>query len=142
MMTGSAPGYSGYLTLAKRPLSRSNHWARWEGVQNFAGQPPALPLPVVGGRFKEHSTQTTWPPPKPVLEMTNDRLKIFTGNANPALAQEICQSLGMELGTRHGEAVFRPAKSTSRIKENVRGKDVFIVQPTCTPVERNLMELR
>jgi len=36
--------------------------------------------------------------PKPVSAMTNDRLKIFTGNANPALAQEICQALGMELG--------------------------------------------
>jgi ribose-phosphate pyrophosphokinase len=72
--------------------------------------------------------------------MTNDRLKIFTGNANPALAQEICQALGMELG-RAMVRQFSDGEIYLQIKENVRGKDVFIVQPTCTPVERNLMEL-
>jgi ribose-phosphate pyrophosphokinase len=78
--------------------------------------------------------------PKPVLEMTNDRLKIFTGNANPALAQEICQALGMELG-RAMVKQFSDGEIYLQIKENVRGEDVFIIQPTCTPVERNLMEL-
>jgi ribose-phosphate pyrophosphokinase len=77
---------------------------------------------------------------KPVPEMTNDRLKIFTGNANPALAQEICQALGMELG-RAMVKQFSDGEIYLQIKENVRGEDVFIVQPTCTPVERNLMEL-
>jgi ribose-phosphate pyrophosphokinase len=77
---------------------------------------------------------------KPVSAMTNDRLKIFTGNANPALAQEICQSLGMELG-RAMVKQFSDGEIYLQIKENVRGEDVFIVQPTCTPVERNLMEL-
>ena len=72
--------------------------------------------------------------------MTNDRLKIFTGNANPALAQEICQALGMELG-RAMVRQFSDGEIYLQIKENVRGKDVFIVQPTCTPVERSLMEL-
>ena len=72
--------------------------------------------------------------------MTNDRLKIFTGNANPALAQEICQSLGMELG-RAMVKQFSDGEIYLQIKENVRGEDVFIIQPTCTPVERNLMEL-
>ena len=72
--------------------------------------------------------------------MTNDRLKIFTGNANPALAQEICQALGMELG-RAMVKQFSDGEIYLQIKENVRGEDVFIVQPTCTPVERNLMEL-
>jgi ribose-phosphate pyrophosphokinase len=78
--------------------------------------------------------------PKPVSAMTNDRLKIFTGNANPALAQEICQALGMELG-RAMVKQFSDGEIYLQIKENVRGEDVFIVQPTCTPVERNLMEL-
>ena len=78
--------------------------------------------------------------PKPVSAMTNDRLKIFTGNANPALAQEICQALGMELG-RAMVRQFSDGEIYLQIKENVRGEDVFIVQPTCTPVERNLMEL-
>jgi ribose-phosphate pyrophosphokinase len=78
--------------------------------------------------------------PKPVSAMTNDRLKIFTGNANPALAQEICQALGMELG-RAMVKQFSDGEIYLQIKENVRGEDVFIIQPTCTPVERNLMEL-
>src|SRR5271157_1453105 len=77
---------------------------------------------------------------KPILEMTNDRLKIFTGNANPALAQEICQALGMELG-RAMVKQFSDGEIYLQIKENVRGEDIFIIQPTCTPVERNLMEL-
>jgi len=72
--------------------------------------------------------------------MTNDRLKIFTGNANPALAQEICHALGMELG-RAMVKQFSDGEIYLQIKENVRGEDVFIIQPTCTPVERNLMEL-
>ena len=72
--------------------------------------------------------------------MTNDRLKIFTGNANPALAQEICQALGMEVG-RAMVKQFSDGEIYLQIKENVRGEDVFIIQPTCTPVERNLMEL-
>jgi len=78
--------------------------------------------------------------PKPVSAMTNDRLKIFTGNANPALAQEICQALGMELG-RAMVRQFSDGEIYLQIKENVRGEDVFIIQPTCTPVERSLMEL-
>ena len=72
--------------------------------------------------------------------MTNDRLKVFTGNANPALAQEICQALGMELG-RAMVKQFSDGEIYLQIKENVRGEDVFIIQPTCTPVERNLMQL-
>jgi ribose-phosphate pyrophosphokinase len=72
--------------------------------------------------------------------MTNDRLKVFTGNANPSLAQEICQALGMELG-RAMVKQFSDGEIYLQIKENVRGEDVFIIQPTCTPVERNLMEL-
>src|SRR5512142_3435534 len=78
--------------------------------------------------------------PKPIREMTHDRLKIFAGNANPPLAQEICQDLGIDLG-RAMVKQFSDGEIYLQIKENVRGADVFIVQPTCTPVDRNLMEL-
>jgi ribose-phosphate pyrophosphokinase len=78
--------------------------------------------------------------PKPILEMTRDRLKIFTGNANPALAQEIAAACGVDLG-RAMVKQFSDGEIYLQIKENVRGADVFVVQPTCTPVERNLMEL-
>ncbi len=72
--------------------------------------------------------------------MTHDRIKIFTGNANPALTREICASLGLELA----EAVvkqFADGETYPQILENVRGADVFVVQPTCRPVNDHLMEL-
>jgi ribose-phosphate pyrophosphokinase len=72
--------------------------------------------------------------------MTPDRLKVFSGNANPALAHEICASLGMELG-RAMVRVFSDGEIHVQIQENVRGADVFLIQPTSTPVDRNLMEL-
>ena len=70
----------------------------------------------------------------------HDRLQLFSGNANPLLAQEICQNLGMELGCAMVRQ-FSDGEIYLQIQENVRGADVFIIQPTCTPVDRNLMEL-
>jgi ribose-phosphate pyrophosphokinase len=78
--------------------------------------------------------------PKPVLEMNHDRLQIFTGNANPELAYEIGEALDMELG-RAMIKQFADGEIYLQIQENVRGGDVFIIQPTCTPVDRHLMEL-
>jgi ribose-phosphate pyrophosphokinase len=72
--------------------------------------------------------------------MNHDRLQIFTGNANPELAYEIGQALGMELG-RAMIKQFADGEIYLQIQENVRGADVFIIQPTCTPVDRHLMEL-
>ncbi|MGH9656973.1 MAG: ribose-phosphate pyrophosphokinase [Bryobacteraceae bacterium] len=78
--------------------------------------------------------------PKLVRAMDPDRIKIFTGNANPALAQEICGQLGMDLG-RASVKQFSDGEIYLQIEENVRGADCFVVQPTCTPVERHLMEV-
>ncbi len=78
--------------------------------------------------------------PKPVRAMNQDRIKIFTGTANPRLADEMCQCLGLELGAVKLKQ-FSDGEINLQILENVRGADVFVVQPTCTPVERNLMEL-
>jgi ribose-phosphate pyrophosphokinase len=65
---------------------------------------------------------------------------IFTGNANPALAQEISSSLGVELG--HAKVGrFSDGEVTVEIHQNVRARDAFIVQPTCAPTNENLMEL-
>jgi ribose-phosphate pyrophosphokinase len=72
--------------------------------------------------------------------MNPDRLKIFAGNANPCLAGEIAKALGMDLGEVMVRQ-FSDGEIYLQIKENVRGTDVFIIQPTCTPVDRNLMEL-
>ena len=65
---------------------------------------------------------------------------IITGNANPKLAQEICQYLKMPMGDTL-VTTFSEGEVRVKINENVRGKDVFIVQPTCPPVNNNLMEL-
>ncbi len=77
--------------------------------------------------------------PKPV-RMNPERIKIFTGNANPDLAREICDFLHMPLGVSSCRT-FADGEIYLQIQENVRGTDVFVVQPTCKPVDRNLMEL-
>jgi ribose-phosphate pyrophosphokinase len=77
---------------------------------------------------------------KPVRAMNPERIKIFAGNANPALAKEIVQAMGLDLAQVMVRQ-FSDGEIYLQIQENVRGADVFIIQPTCTPVDRNLMEL-
>jgi len=67
-------------------------------------------------------------------------MKIFTGRANPALAQSICDYLDLELG-RADVRNFSDGEIYVELGENVRGEDVFVVQPTCAPANTNLMEL-
>jgi len=67
-------------------------------------------------------------------------VKVFSGTANEPLARAICQYIGIELG----RATIRPfpdGETFVKIEENVRGLDVFVVQPTCPPTNHNLMEL-
>ncbi|MGH7376456.1 MAG: ribose-phosphate diphosphokinase [Candidatus Methylomirabilales bacterium] len=68
------------------------------------------------------------------------RLILFTGNANPQLAQEIADYLGMRLGQAE-VSQFSDGEIFVQISENVRGADVFVIQPTCPPVNQTLMEL-
>jgi ribose-phosphate pyrophosphokinase len=70
----------------------------------------------------------------------SQELRIFTGNAHPALAESICKALGVPLGRAH-LARFSDGEVWFQIKDNVRGADVFVVQPTAPPVNENLMEL-
>ena len=67
-------------------------------------------------------------------------MKVFTGNANPAIAREICEYLDMPLGAAEVKK-FSDGEISVDIGENVRGTDVFVIQPTCTPVNDHLMEL-
>jgi ribose-phosphate pyrophosphokinase len=67
-------------------------------------------------------------------------LKVFTGNAHPALAREICKELGVPLGEAQ-VGRFPDGEVRLQILENVRGADVFVIQPTCRPVNENLVEL-
>ncbi len=67
-------------------------------------------------------------------------LRIFTGNAHPALAGKVVDRLRIELGNA-AVGKFSDGEVCVEIQENVRGKDVFIIQPTCAPTNDNLMEL-
>lgn len=69
-----------------------------------------------------------------------DELKIFTGNAHPQLAEDICRYLGISLGQIE-VFEFKNENIFVRIQENIRERDVFLVQPVVSPVNNNLMEL-
>lgn len=72
--------------------------------------------------------------------MSESELKIFCGNSNPALAQEICDYLSCPLGAADVVS-FPDGESFVRINENIRGADIFIIQSTSNPANQNLMEL-
>jgi ribose-phosphate pyrophosphokinase len=77
---------------------------------------------------------------KPHRGRVDDKFKVFCGTANQPLADEVCAFLGM---TR-GQALvtrFADGEAYVQIQENVRGADVFVLQPTCRPVDQHLMEL-
>ncbi len=72
--------------------------------------------------------------------MAFTEMKLFSGSAHPGLAREIADYLGIPMG--HARLTRFPDSEVSfQIEENIRGTDVFVVQPTCTPVDANLVEL-
>src|SRR5271167_158834 len=75
--------------------------------------------------------------PRPRVD---EKFKIFCGTANPQLADEVCQFLGMQRGQAQVMR-FADGEAYVQIQENVRGADVFVLQPTCRPVDGHLMEL-
>lgn len=75
-----------------------------------------------------------------MTKSVNGELRIFSGNANLALSQKICEHLNMELGKLHVER-FADGEIDVQILESVRAHDCYIIQPTCPPVNENLMEL-
>jgi ribose-phosphate pyrophosphokinase len=91
---------------------------------------------------KKSPTQSSEPKgeKKPVRARHDDKWKIFSGTANDGLAQDICEYLGLPLGQVHIDK-FSDGETYVQIMENVRGADVFLVQPTCDPVNEHLMQL-
>ena len=73
-------------------------------------------------------------------EFDSSSISVFTGNAHPTLARDITNHLHMPLGRAHVSR-FSDGEVNAELMENVRGRDVFIVQPTCPPANDNLMEL-
>jgi len=72
--------------------------------------------------------------------VSDSQLMVFTGNANPDLAAEISAHLSLPLG-KAVVGQFSDGEVMTEIQENVRGRDIFVVQPTCAPTNDNLMEL-
>src|SRR5246127_1446948 len=77
---------------------------------------------------------------KPQRSRADEKFKIFCGTANEALTDEICHFLGLERG-KATVTRFSDGEVYIQVMENVRGSDVFVVQPTCFPVDEHLMEL-
>src|ERR1700722_10854922 len=71
---------------------------------------------------------------------TSDTLALFAGNANPGLAQDIARHLQTKLGDAE-VAKFSDGECRVELMENARGRDVFVIQPTCPPTNDTLMEL-
>lgn len=100
------------------------------------GSTPCVPL----------SDRSPWTPvTMPIFGDTNirkddTRLRIFSGTANPSLAQEIASYMGLELGKINIKR-FADGEIYVQLQESVRGCDVFLVQPSCPPANENLMEL-
>ena len=77
---------------------------------------------------------------KAKAHIEDKRFKIFSGSANRALASEICKHIGISLGETKMQR-FADGEVYFQLLENVRGADVFVVQPTCNPVDQHLVEL-
>jgi ribose-phosphate pyrophosphokinase len=75
-----------------------------------------------------------------MMTSNSNRLKVFSGRANVALAEKIARHLGDALG-KITLSNFPDGEISVRIEEDVRGRDIFLIQPTCPPVNDNLMEL-
>ena len=86
---------------------------------------------------REDSRSAVWPNRE---RPKSGGMKIFSGNANPILAKEIAAYLGINLG-KLKVARFADGEVNVMVQENVRGKDVYLIQPTCMPVNENLVEL-
>jgi ribose-phosphate pyrophosphokinase len=89
---------------------------------------------------KKSAPVTDEKPERKQRPRTDEKFKIFSGTANEPLADEVCHFLGMQRG--QAQVIrFRDGECYVQIQENVRGADVFVLQPTCRPVDEHLMEL-
>jgi ribose-phosphate pyrophosphokinase len=91
-------------------------------------------------KVEKKSPVTDEKPERKQRPRVDEKFKIFSGTANEQLADEVCHFLGMQRG--QAQVIrFRDGECYVQIQENVRGADVFVMQPTCRPVDEHLMEL-
>ncbi|MCG3179890.1 MAG: Ribose-phosphate pyrophosphokinase [Phycisphaerae bacterium] len=91
-------------------------------------------------RLDQRRRRWVWPSLRDRWDVMIDEMKIFGGSANPVLTRKICEYLGMPVG-RGAVVAFPDGELMVKLEEDVRGRDVFVVQPTCHPVNQNIMEL-
>jgi ribose-phosphate pyrophosphokinase len=117
------------------------HQARKANVRSAASpvMEDAMATTVAPASERKQSVQTKTER-KPQRARPDDKFKILSGTANPALADEICAFLGVPR-TQANVTRFKDGEVYVQVLENVRGGDVFVVQPTCHPVDMHLMEL-
>jgi len=119
------------------------HQARKGNVLRGSAASPvtedAMATTVAPASERKQSVQTKTER-KPQRARPDDKFKILSGTANPALADEICAFLGVPR-TQANVTRFKDGEVYVQVLENVRGGDVFVVQPTCHPVDMHLMEL-
>ena len=108
------------------------------GYEALTGPPPSGPaqgVPSGAGVAKPGSER------KRSTRLSEDkRFKVFSGSANRSLAEEVCKFVGVPLGETRLQR-FSDGETHFQLLENVRGADVFLFQPTCFPVDQNLVEL-
>ena len=112
------------------------------------GQVPKSPRKPGSRPYRPGGDEISFPPPRGLsasaflhhTTMSAPRLKIFSGNSNRPLAEEICKHVGVPLGEATVTS-FPDGESFVKINENVRGHDIYLVQSTCTPTNHHLMEL-
>lgn len=116
--------------------------AKTSAVQPVPGTPEQTQIAdqVTGAATAAKAVEQSKSEKKPVKGRQDDKFKIFCGSANAPLAQEVCDFLGLSLGQTH-LTQFSDGEIYVQVLENVRGADVFIIQPTCDPVAHNLMQL-
>src|ERR1039458_8421320 len=95
--------------------------------------PNLAAAPVDGAKTKSQSRRSR-------VSNEDRRFKVFSGSANRELAEEICKHIGVTLGETRMQR-FSDGEVYFQLLENVRGADVFVVQPTCWPVDQHLVEL-
>ena len=99
-----------------------------------------LPDSVTAPAASQATAKAAPAPRKPGRLSDAKRFKIFSGEANKALAEEVCRFVGVPLGETRLER-FSDGEVLFQLLENVRGADVFLIQPTCFPVDQHLVEL-
>ena len=105
------------------------------------GSAPAIPIAEPVRVSPDGASAKPAPAARKASKLSEDkRFKIFTGSANRPLSEEICKFLGVPLGEAKFQR-FSDGEIHFQLLENVRGADVFLVQPTCFPTDQHLMEL-